>query len=353
VTLDNGTELFRVRARARRGDDPEPRPVFVTRHQDGTAHTYEPLSSGGDRRGLLRLAYTVPTELVGPATAFALELPDGHRIALPAPAPGPSRAQAENGRQRHDSGPLAADAGIKPVAETREQTTEPSTQLERELAELRSAHEAAGKELSSTREALATALSELDAARGSAQSAQAERDQAVQRTRTAQIEREQAVEHVRTAQSERDDALAAGESACNERDQALAQATTVRAEFEQRLDAARETHAEHDRLTGRLRQLQARNELLRADAGRAQPGADPRLRRLESEREQLATHVRALAELLSADGQPGEANAAPDPAGVVANGAADGLVTLRARAVRDANEQAERELRRLRATTPR
>ena len=91
-------------------------------------------------------------------------------------------------------------------------------------------------------------------------------------------------------------------------------------------------------------------DLLRADAKRALPGADPRLRQLESEREQLTTHVRALAELLSVDV---EADAAPDPAGVVANGAADGLATLRARAVRDANEQAEHELGRLRATTPR
>ena len=399
MTLGNGTELFRIRARARRGEDPEPRPVLVTRHQDGSAHTYEPLSSGGDRRGLLRLAYTVPTELVGPATAFALDLPDGHRITLPTPAPGVSRAEPGNGQQRHDSGQPATDAGIKPSAETRERTTESTTQLERELAELRStneelrrrvadvtaehaasaatasivdeelgslrgAHEPAGEELRSTRDALAKALGELDAALGSVRSAQAERDQAVQRARSAQVQSDQAVEHVREAQAERDDALAAGEVARRERDEALvagevargerdealAEATTARAQRDQTLGATREAREEHDRLTGRLRQYQARIELLRADAKRALPGADPRLRQLESEREQLTTHVRALAELLSVDV---EADAAPDPAGVVANGAADGLATLRARAVRDANEQAEHELGRLRATTPR
>ena len=41
-----------------------------------------------------------------------------------------------------------------------------------------------------------------------------------------------------------------------------------------------------------------------------------------------------------------------EPGGAVANGAADRLETIRARAVRDANDHAERELRRLRAGTP-
>jgi hypothetical protein len=101
-----------------------------------------------------------------------------------------------------------------------------------------------------------------------------------------------------------------------------------------------------------VRQLQAQIELLRADATAARPGTDPRIRQLESEREQLATHVRALAELLSIDERAGDTGDAADVGGAVTEGTADGLETIRAQAVREANEDAERELRRLRAGTP-
>ena len=108
VTLDNGTELFRVRARAQRGDDPEPRPVLETRGPDGIAHIYEPMSSGGDRRGLLRLAYAVPTDRVGPSTAFSLRLPDGYRIELPE-----ADARGEPGRARGRSAVARRRAGVQ------------------------------------------------------------------------------------------------------------------------------------------------------------------------------------------------------------------------------------------------
>jgi hypothetical protein len=282
VTLDNGTELFRVWAHAQRGDDPEPRPVLETRGPDGIPDTYEPMSSGGDRRGLLRLAYAVPTERVGPATVFSLRLPDGYRIELPEPTPGENRDEPDDGERWQD---------VEPASEQRDPAP-PDDGAARRVAELE--------------QELAELTVERDAARREADAARAERGAAQQ----------------------------AAEAAHAERDAAL--------------ETSREQQAEQERLTGRLRQLQARIELLRADATSGRPGADPRLRQLESEREQLASHVRALAELLSTDERPGDPDGAVEP--TVAP--ADQLESIRARAVREANEHAERELRRLRAGTP-
>jgi hypothetical protein len=282
VTLDNGTELFRVWAHAQRGNDPEPRPVLETRGPDGIPDTYEPMSSGGDRRGLLRLAYAVPTERVGPATVFSLRLPDGYRIELPEPTPGENRDEPDDGERWQD---------VEPASEQRDPAP-PDDGAARRIAELE--------------QELAELTVERDAARREADAARAERDAAQQ----------------------------AAEAAHAERDAAL--------------ETSREQQAEQERLTGRLRQLQARIELLRADATSGRPGADPRLRQLESEREQLASHVRALAELLSTDERPGDPDGAVEP--TVAP--ADQLESIRARAVREANEHAERELRRLRAGTP-
>ena len=363
VTLDNGTELFRVRARAQRGDDPEPRPLLITRERDATAHTYEPLSSGGDRRGLLRLAYAVPTERVGPSTAFSLQLPDGYRIELPEPTPGESRTEPEDGQRWEDAEPASEqpdspepDDGVaQRIAELEQELGElrsADDELRRRLAELTAAHEQAGmaaardheeleslrgshgaveEELRSTRESVAHALSELELAH-------AERDAARQAAESA---RPNATPHAGTPSPRGPNATPP-----SRRPRRPASNETRR-----RRQPA-EMRAEHARLTARVRQLQARIELLRADATAARPGADPRLRQLESEREQLATHVRALAELLSTDERAGDAGDAAEPGDAVADGAPDRLETIRARAVREANEQAERELRRLRAGTP-
>jgi len=77
------------------------------------------------------------------------------------------------------------------------------------------------------------------------------------------------------------------------------------------------------------------------------PGTSTRLRRLESEREQLAGHVRALADLLSVNGaRPVQV----DRRQTGANGS-DLVAAVRDRAVRAAHEQAERDLEQLLADT--
>jgi predicted nucleic acid-binding Zn-ribbon protein len=320
VTLDNGTELFRIRARAQRGDDPEPRPVLVTRGQDGTVHIYEPLSSGGDRRGMMRLAYTVPSDRLGPSTAFSLRLPDGYWIELPEPTPGENRAESADGERWPDA---EAGSEYQPSPNPDDAAALRIAELEQQLSELRSSDDERQQR-----------LAELTAEQQSAGMAALEAQQALEALRGSHGVVEQELRSTRESLAH-----------------ALSELELAHAERDAALDAAREDRGEHARLTGRLRQLQARIELQRADATGSESGSDPRLRRLESEREQLTVHVRALAELLSTDESAGDADGLEALGDVVAGGPADGLETLRARALQEANESAEHELQRMRAGT--
>ena len=307
------------------------------------------------------MAYAVPTERVGPSTLFSLRLPDGYRIELPEPTPGDSGTEPEDGMRWEDAQPAAedrdspeADDGAAPrIVELQQELGElrsANGDLQRRLAELTAENEQAGvaaaraleelkslrglygtveEELRSTRQSVAQALSELDLAHS-------ERDSARHTAESALAERDESRQAAASAQAERDQARQAAESAQSERDEAL--------------ETTREHQTEHGRLTTRVRQLQARIELVRADATAGRSVADPRLGQLESEREQLATHVRALAELLGTDTRSGEAGT--ELAATVNDSATDNLETIRASVLREANEQAELELRRLRAGTP-
>lgn len=322
MTLDNGTELFRIRARAQRGDDPEPRPVLVARNHEGTVHIYEPLSSGGDRRGLMRLAYTVPSDRLGPSTAFSLRLPDGYCIELPEPTPGENRGEPADGDRSADA---AAESGHRPSPDFDGAAVLRIAELEQQLSELRSSDDDRERR-----------LVELTAEQTAAGTAAQQAQQALEALRDSHGVIEQELRSTRESLAH-----------------ALSELEVAHAERDAALEAGREDRREHARLTGRLRQLQARIELQRADATGSGSGSDPRLRRLESEREQLTVHVRALAELLSTDEPAGDADGRQALADVVADGPADGLERLRARALREANQHAERELQRLRAGTAR
>jgi hypothetical protein len=300
VSLENGTELFRVRARAPVGDDPEPRPLLACGTPE-QSRTYEPVSSGGDRRGLLRLAYAVPAGLVGPAATFALELPEGARIELPEPAPGPSRADTRRGRRADDAPRRALEAGSEPASSRDELMAQGARALEQ-------AHER-----------LQRRVDELTAQHAA-----------------LRAERDEALREAAEARTQRDAALQASSEAAQ-----AAQAT--RTERDAVLEATAASRAAHAQLTRRLRQHEARFELLRADAQRTEaafgPGTIARLRRLETEREQLVGHVRALAELLAVS-----APAVGTDRRRALNGAAERVVAARDRAVRAAHEQAERDL---------
>jgi hypothetical protein len=364
VSLENGTELFRVRARARVGDDPEPRPVLIC-GPPGAPRTYEPLSSGGDRRGLLRLAYAVPTGLVGPTATFALALPDGTRIDLPQPAPGLSRADEDRGRRLDDAArrPSEADAarastslpsapapdddpspGIRELEQERER-------LQRLVAELTEAHAAAHAERDEALRGTGAAQAQREEARREAEEAQAQRDAAVSEAEDARTQRDGALSEAEDARAERDTAVQAAREAAET-------AQAARADRDSVLEATAADRAEHTRLMRRLRQHEARFELLRSDAQRAEaafgPGSSARLRRLESERAQLAGHARALGELLGLDAHAAGADryaAGPDRSGAV-HGTSERVTATRDRAVRAAHEQAERDLEQMLADGP-
>lgn len=357
VSLENGTELFRVRARGRLGDDPEPRPLLACGTPEHS-RTYEPLSSGGDRRGLLRLAYAVPTGLVSPAARFALDLGEGNRIDLPAPTPGRSRADARKGRRADDAlrraleaTPDSAPARDEGPAHRIRELEQERERLQQRVAELTVAHAALRSERDEALRGAGAAQAQRDEARRETASTQAQRDAARSDAEAARAQRDAALREAEAARAQRDAAVQASAAAAEASRAAAEAAQAARAERDSVLAATADARAAHVQLMRRLRQHEARFELLRADAQRTEaafgPGTIARLRRLEAEREQLVGHVRALAELLPVTARaPGI-----DRRGAV-NGAAERVVAARDRAVRAAHEQAERDLEQMLADGP-
>jgi hypothetical protein len=350
VSLENGTELFRVRARGRVGEDPEPWPVLACSTREDS-RTYEPLSSGGDRRGLLRLAYAVPAGLVDDSSTFWLHLADGARIDLPRPTPGPSRADAGRGRRTEDAPWRPFEVSSEPTPAREEGISQRIQELEQERDRL---HRRVDE---MTREHAALRAERDEALRGTG-AAQAQHDEARRETASVEAQRDAAVAEAEEARDRRDGALHAAAEARAQRDAAVLEAheagaamQTAHAERESVLEATAGARAAHERMTRRLRQHEARFELLRADAQRTQaafgPGSVTRLRRLEAERAQLIGHARALAELLAISGKTG----GPDRSAAL-NDAADRVVAARDRAIRAAHEQAERDLEKMLADAP-
>ena len=89
--------LLRVSGKPpRRRSTAGPRPVLVA--NDGqTIRRFAAIPAPPDDRGVLRVAYSVSSDLLAPSTTFSLELTDGTIVALPAPQPGVSRLSPEPG----------------------------------------------------------------------------------------------------------------------------------------------------------------------------------------------------------------------------------------------------------------
>ena len=351
VSLENGTELFRVRARGRLGDDPEPWPALCC-HTPHETRTYEPLSSGGDRRGLLRLAYAVPAGLIGPSSTFTLELAGGSRIDLPQPRPGRSRGDPRRGRRADDAPWRPVEAGSEPAPTRDENSAQRIPELEQEQQQSRQRVDEMTREHAAVR-------SERDEALRAAGAAQAQRDEARREAAAVLAQLDAALGEAHQARAERDAAVRDADAARTQHEaavqaaaEATAQAQAAHAERDAVLEATAAARAAYERLMRRLRQHEARFELLRADAQRTQasfgPGSIARLRRLEAEREQLIARVRALAELLAVNGQAVEADRRAS-----LNDAADWVVAARDRAIRAAHEQAEHDLEQMLADAPR
>jgi chromosome segregation ATPase len=95
-----GTALLRVLARRAPRHDSEQRPTLLA--ADGeTVRRFAPLPAPSDPSGMLRAAYPVPIMLLGPHSTYALELPDGAVMDLPAPTHG-SRRVAASARRDDD-----------------------------------------------------------------------------------------------------------------------------------------------------------------------------------------------------------------------------------------------------------
>jgi DNA repair exonuclease SbcCD ATPase subunit len=84
------TSLLRVSGKPPRRHDRSQRPTLLA--DDGSnVHRFAAIPAPPDPRGVLRAAYSVPTDVMTPDSVFSLELSDGYVIALPAPTPGPGR----------------------------------------------------------------------------------------------------------------------------------------------------------------------------------------------------------------------------------------------------------------------
>jgi chromosome segregation ATPase len=100
VLVAPGTALLRVLAvRSRRRNSPT-RPNLVVKDEQST-HRFAPLPAPGDPRGVLRVAYSVPVELLEHQATFTLEFQGGAAVTLPEPTAGSIRPPAGSG-QRDD-----------------------------------------------------------------------------------------------------------------------------------------------------------------------------------------------------------------------------------------------------------
>ncbi|HWE58838.1 MAG TPA: hypothetical protein VG228_04015 [Solirubrobacteraceae bacterium] len=187
-----GTALLRVAGR------PTPElpagQLALVIDDNGSEHRHEQLPALPGPPGLVRAAFSAPLDHVGPGATFALALPDGRLVRLPAPArrraalsPAPASGAAATSPV---SGPAAEETGHGSSrlveAERRAESRRLAiAELERRLQSERERRSAAESDLGHLRTERDEARAERDAALANRDEAIADRDQAEARARAA------------------------------------------------------------------------------------------------------------------------------------------------------------------------
>lgn len=128
VEAARGPALLRLRASTEDSDPSATRGSLLI--EDGTRlERLGPLPAPPDPIGIVRLAFSAPTEILGDRARYTLELPDGSRLELPPPHH--RRASAASVQGDGEARPLDPEQARLSMLESR------ARELERELAEAR------------------------------------------------------------------------------------------------------------------------------------------------------------------------------------------------------------------------
>ena len=130
-----GIALLRVLAARSRRRSSGSRPNLVIKEEQNT-HRFAPLPAPGDPRGVLRIAYSVPVELLEQEVTFTLEFQHGDPITLSQPTLGSMRLPARSGKpDLRQSGRPAAEPDADPDEDRRTEIHEKLVQQSQALAE--------------------------------------------------------------------------------------------------------------------------------------------------------------------------------------------------------------------------
>ncbi len=257
VRVDMHTALLRVDGAApRRRPAGDGRPALVVTGADGIERLFKALPAPPDRRGVLRSAYSVPSDAVTGEVALALRTGDGFEVRLPAPVPGASL-------------PGARLSGQAPLPGSSDSSDVSGTDLARAAAEAR---------------ALAA---ERRTAEAEARAFAAEQHAAEAESRAAAAER-----HAATIAAEIEQRVAEGRAQA--RAEADARAAEAAASLRQRLADLEESDRRHE---AEARSLALEVESLRAS--RAQRERELRdaldsVRKMTFERDELTRQAEAF-----------------------------------------------------------
>jgi chromosome segregation ATPase len=240
VLATRSVALLRVSGRpSRRRSEVGPRPVLLV--DDGqTVRRFAAIPSPPDKRGLLRTAYSVSSDLVAPGTAFSLELTDGSLIALPAPQPGAAR--------------LIREPDVEPPTEPAEPSADPSAEPAEPSAELAEpAEPPPGQDerrlgLVSQLTELSALLAESEQARGSLEAAVSEARIETERANEQVASQRADLANLEDRRAEADRRADELQRVCQQLEQDVAEAVAARDELDESiapLRAARE-RAEHE-----------------------------------------------------------------------------------------------------------